>query len=109
MQYIAACSALWFIAFQTLNQSFILNSEVWEEIVNARAVPLTRLRSLTTVIAARLEDKSSIVRKNAITVLTNLIKKNPYSDKVCCTLSCTLFYFVPQDIGEQILTNSWTV
>ena len=56
--------------------------QVWEELVNARAVPLTRLRTLTTMIAARLEDKSSIVRKNAITLLTQLIKKNPSSDKV---------------------------
>jgi condensin complex subunit 1 len=47
-----------------------------------RAIPLTRLRKLMDLVISRVEDKSSVVRKQAIVLLTNMMKCNPFGDKV---------------------------
>ena len=45
-------------------------------------IPLVRLRHLMELVISRVEDKSSVVRKQAISLLTTLAKCNPFGDKV---------------------------
>ena len=47
-----------------------------------QAVPLPRVHSEVTLVAGRLRDKSSSVRKNALQLLSTWLTHNPFSGKV---------------------------
>ncbi|XP_033731463.1 condensin complex subunit 1-like, partial [Pecten maximus] len=55
--------------------------QIWIAIVNEKCLPLSRQVSLTTLVVGRLQDKSSSVRKQALQLITNLFKCNPYAAK----------------------------
>ncbi|XP_060069329.1 condensin complex subunit 1-like [Ylistrum balloti] len=55
--------------------------QIWTAIVNENCLPLRRQVSLTTLVVGRLKDKSSSVRKQALQLITNLFKCNPYAAK----------------------------
>ncbi|OWF35443.1 condensin complex subunit 1-like [Mizuhopecten yessoensis] len=55
--------------------------QIWTAIVNEKCLPLSRQVSLTTLVVGRLQDKSSSVRKQALLLVTNLFKCNPYAAK----------------------------
>lgn len=59
--------------------------QIWMSIVNEKCLPLNRQVSLTSLVVGRLQDKSSSVRKQALQLITNLFKCNPYAAKFSVT------------------------
>lgn len=55
---------------------------IWNELKAKDAVPLAWILRIVTRAIERLEDKSSSVRKNAITLLKSFLESNPFSSKV---------------------------
>ncbi|XP_033119867.1 condensin complex subunit 1-like isoform X2 [Anneissia japonica] len=56
--------------------------QVWLRMCNERAIPLTRQRELLPLVIGRLQDKSSVVRKSAVQLLTALMVSNPFAAKL---------------------------
>ncbi|KAJ8320625.1 hypothetical protein KUTeg_002212 [Tegillarca granosa] len=56
--------------------------QIWLLIVNEKCLPLPKQHSLAKLVIGRLQDKSSQVRKNAVLLVTALIKSNPFAAKV---------------------------
>jgi len=52
--------------------------QVWQTLVENRAVPLSLFPVLMHRVVERLRDKSSIVRKNSIVLFESLLSKNPF-------------------------------
>ncbi|BFZ23473.1 hypothetical protein BsWGS_26512 [Bradybaena similaris] len=53
--------------------------QIWLHVVTEKCLPLLRQESVMTLVVGRLNDKSSIVRKNAIQLVTALLKSNPFA------------------------------
>ena len=53
-----------------------------------QAIPLPRLKVVLELAVGRLRDKSSLVRKNAVQLLTTLLTRNPFDATV--SVYCTL-------------------
>ena len=56
--------------------------QAWSALSEQRAVPLVRMHKMMGLVVGRIGDKSSVVRKHAIGLLTTLMKCNPFGDKV---------------------------
>ncbi|XP_019850191.1 PREDICTED: condensin complex subunit 1-like [Amphimedon queenslandica] len=52
--------------------------QIWQELFQNGAVPLTHQKGLLALVRGRVKDKSSIVRKNSLQLLTIFITHNPY-------------------------------
>ncbi|QQP31484.1 Uncharacterized protein FKW44_025096 [Caligus rogercresseyi] len=52
---------------------------MWSKLCVAKAIPLSRQNSVLKRTLGRLQDKSSNVRKQAVTLLTSLLQCNPYT------------------------------
>lgn len=77
------------------NYHFLLQALlVWSELITEKAVPLSRQHQVLKLVLGRLQDKSLVVRKNAVQLLTAFIKGNPFAAKVnkhivcLCTQDC---------------------
>ncbi|CAG5117955.1 unnamed protein product [Candidula unifasciata] len=53
--------------------------QIWLHVVTEKCLPLLRQESVMTLVVGRLNDKSSIVRKHAIQLVTALLKSNPFA------------------------------
>jgi len=56
--------------------------QIWHNIVIEQCLPLLQQESLMKLVVGRLRDKSSIVRRNALQLLTALLKLNPFAAKL---------------------------
>nr|XP_045604996.1 condensin complex subunit 1-like [Procambarus clarkii] len=56
--------------------------QIWNELITEKAVPLRRQHRILKLVLGRLQDKSSIVRKNAVQLLTAFVKGNPFAAKL---------------------------
>ncbi len=56
--------------------------QLWTRLFEEGGVPLSRLNSVFPVIAGRLQDRASTVRKCAMHFMTTVLKRNPYRDRV---------------------------
>ncbi|GAB1602175.1 hypothetical protein Ahia01_000496400 [Argonauta hians] len=56
--------------------------QVWADIVVARCLPLSHQKELTDRVVGRLMDKSAIVRRYAVQLLTLLLQMNPFTYKL---------------------------
>lgn len=56
--------------------------KVWLGLVEQRALPHTRIGSVTEIAADRLQDKSSLVRKAALQLLAVLLENNPLTSNL---------------------------
>lgn len=55
---------------------------IWWQMKNDNAVPLTWLSPVVKCAVGRLEDKSNLVRKNAIHVIKSFLEGNPFAAKL---------------------------
>ncbi|KAI8500241.1 meiotic chromosome condensation [Branchiostoma belcheri] len=55
---------------------------LWLHICNEKAIPLGRWHQLLCLVVGRLQDKSSLVRKVAIQLLTTFLTSNPFGAKL---------------------------
>ncbi|XP_035829509.1 condensin complex subunit 1, partial [Aplysia californica] len=53
--------------------------QIWLSIVTEQCLPLLQQESLMALVVGRLHDKSSIVRRHALQLLTALLKSNPFA------------------------------
>ncbi|XP_006814852.2 condensin complex subunit 1-like [Saccoglossus kowalevskii] len=56
--------------------------QIWLRICNARAIPLSRHKDVMNLTIGRLEDKSSLVRKQAIQLISVFLSSNPFAAKL---------------------------
>ncbi|XP_071805504.1 condensin complex subunit 1-like [Asterias amurensis] len=56
--------------------------QVWLHLCREKAIPLPRQRSVMSLTLGRLQDKSSIVRKNAVQLLSEFLTSNPFAAKL---------------------------
>lgn len=56
--------------------------QVWNDLKNKNAVPLSWIHPVVARTVERLEDKTATVRKNAIILLRSYLESNPFSPKV---------------------------
>ncbi|KAK4295273.1 hypothetical protein Pmani_032152 [Petrolisthes manimaculis] len=56
--------------------------QVWSDLITEKAVPLSRQQRVLNLVLGRLQDKSLVVRKNAVQLLTAFIKGNPFAAKL---------------------------
>lgn len=56
--------------------------QIWNDLKNRNAVPLKWILRIVTRTIERLQDKTTTVRKNAITLLRSFLESNPFSPKV---------------------------
>ncbi|XP_009683381.2 condensin complex subunit 1 isoform X2 [Struthio camelus] len=59
--------------------------QLFTQIVQCKALPLTRFQSVVSLAVGRLKDKSVVVVKNAIQLLAAFLSNNPFSCKLSCT------------------------
>lgn len=52
--------------------------QVWQQLAEERSIPLRYLQHGVDACLSRLQDKSSIVRKQAISFMTSIMTSNPY-------------------------------
>lgn len=55
---------------------------LWANMKHENAVPLSWLSPVVKVTVDRLEDKSNLVRKNAINLIKSFLERNPYAAKL---------------------------
>ncbi|KAL7024546.1 hypothetical protein ACKWTF_013099 [Chironomus riparius] len=55
---------------------------LWTHMKSVDAVPVIWLSPIMKVVASRLEDKSALVRKNAIHLMTSFLERNPFASKL---------------------------
>ncbi|XP_071502768.1 condensin complex subunit 1-like [Diadema antillarum] len=56
--------------------------QVWLHLCNERAIPLTRQHSVMELAVGRLKDKSSMVRKAAVQLISTFLTSNPFAAKL---------------------------
>lgn len=56
--------------------------QIWEELIEGQAVPLSQHQQILKKVVGRLRDKSSNVRKFALHLLAAFLKANPFAAKV---------------------------
>lgn len=56
--------------------------QIWNDLIREKAVPLSRQHDVLKLVLGRLWDKSSLVRKNAIQLLTAFVNSNPFAAKL---------------------------
>lgn len=56
--------------------------QIWNDLKNKNAVPLTWIYRVVNRAVERLDDKTATVRKNAIILLRSYLESNPFSSKV---------------------------
>ncbi|XP_022111340.1 condensin complex subunit 1-like isoform X2 [Acanthaster planci] len=56
--------------------------QVWLHLCRERAIPLPRQRSVMSLVLGRLQDKSSIVRRGAVQLLSECLTSNPFAAKL---------------------------
>ncbi|GFR90044.1 condensin complex subunit 1 [Elysia marginata] len=56
--------------------------QIWLTIVDEKCLPLLRQEIVMSLVVGRLSDKSSIVRKNALQLVTALLKSNPFAARL---------------------------
>ncbi|BFU23006.1 HEAT repeat domain containing protein [Entamoeba histolytica HM-1:IMSS-B] len=75
--------------------------QMWQMLVEHRCIPLERFNKLTSSAVERLNDKSTPVRKNAISLLQAMLVFNPYS----VILRRDLFESKLQETAEMLKEN----
>ena len=55
---------------------------IWSKLCVNKCIPLARQHQLLGMVAGRLQDKSSNVRKAAVQLLTALLQGNPFAAKL---------------------------
>lgn len=65
--------------------------QVWLQLCEAKSIPLPRLKNLLVLVCGRLNDKSSLVRKNTLQLLTGLLKNNPFAANVRREITCNSY------------------
>ena len=60
--------------------------QVWQRLSTANQIPVKRLEGVLEAVTGRLQDKSSMVRKNALQFLSITLQRNPYAPTVSDTL-----------------------
>eukprot|EP00055_Hartaetosiga_balthica_P015203 m.88274 g.88274 ORF g.88274 m.88274 type:complete len:1349 (-) comp8804_c0_seq1:2050-6096(-) len=78
--------------------------QVWQDLAASRSIPLTALNSVVTSCVIRLEDKSSLVRKQAIAFVTSILTNNPYGDKLVLASFETLMKEAEESLNVLIET-----
>lgn len=76
--------------------------QTWQTLVEAKAVPLAYLPSVTRLTCGRLRDKSATVRKNALSLLRTLLQYNPYSGDLRETTFKRSLAAVEQQLGYEL-------
>ncbi|XP_004345622.1 condensin XCAP-D2 chain [Capsaspora owczarzaki ATCC 30864] len=56
--------------------------QVWTYLCESKAIPLSRQRHIVMMATSRLQDKSSAVRKAALSLLTAMLKFNPFGSSL---------------------------
>lgn len=56
--------------------------QIWNDLKNRNAVPLSWIYKVVKRSVERLEDKTATVRKNAIILLRSFLESNPFASKV---------------------------
>ncbi|KAL1417635.1 hypothetical protein MTO96_026687 [Rhipicephalus appendiculatus] len=56
--------------------------QLWQDMCNKKCIPLDRQQTLLELIANRLCDKSSVVRKNAVGFVSSYLASNPFLAKL---------------------------
>lgn len=56
--------------------------QIWNHLKSEGAVPLSRIHQVLERAVGRLEDKSSLVRKNATLLLKSFLEHNPFSSRL---------------------------
>ena len=65
---------------------FVITNHVSSLYPIVQAIPLPRLKVVLDLAVGRLRDKSSLVRKNAVQLLTTFLTRNPFAATVSvCT------------------------
>ena len=65
--------------------------QVWQQLAQDRAIPLKQLHRIVSACLERLQDKSSLVRKQALAFMTTIMACNPYGDRLdSATFDATL-------------------
>lgn len=57
--------------------------QIWNEMKADHAVPLKWQLQVVATAIERLDDKTAMVRKNAVALLKSFLETNPFSAKVC--------------------------
>lgn len=55
---------------------------LWSHLKNEHAVPVIWISPVMKVVVGRLQDKSAIVRKNAIQMIISFLERNPFASKL---------------------------
>jgi condensin complex subunit 1 len=76
--------------------------QTWQSLVEAKAVPLAFLPSVTKSAVSRLDDKSANVRRNALALLRTLLQYNPYSGDLRVTEFQRSLAAVEKQLGYQL-------
>jgi condensin complex subunit 1 len=76
--------------------------QTWQTLVEAKAVPLAFLPSVTRLTCSRLRDKSANVRKNALALLRTLLQYNPYSGDLSESAFKRSLAAVEQQLGYEL-------
>lgn len=56
--------------------------KVWQELLEADAIPATRVGSVAEIAVDRLQDKAAAVRKAALSLLTSVVDLNPFGGQL---------------------------
>lgn len=64
--------------------------QIWNDLKTRDAVPLAWILRIVTRAIERLEDKTAMTRKNAITLLKSFLESNPFASKVIWFIHCKM-------------------
>lgn len=64
--------------------------QIWNDLKTRDAVPLAWILRIVTRAIERLEDKTAMTRKNAITLLKSFLESNPFASKVIWFIHCEI-------------------
>lgn len=56
--------------------------QVWKQLCEVKVIPISRQHQLLETVRGRLSDRSSVVRRNAIILLTSFLTGNPYAARL---------------------------
>lgn len=73
--------------------------QIWNDLKTRNAVPLNWMLRIVTRAVERLEDKTTTVRKNAITLLKSFLESNPFASKVKSADLTGLFFPLMETIN----------
>ena len=83
--------------------------QTWLHLLQAKAVPLPRHKAVLERTMGRLKDRSSLVRKGALQLLTAFLTENPFAAKVGVNYMYMYMYMYNTCIHAHLLPSlhSW--